>query len=108
MFQPHGFSPLVKMKNEFIECFGKFLGHEDVLVMPEPVYFGGTTTRNVTSEDIVEGVRAAGHKAFAFADRAACGAKLIDLARQGDRIVIMGARDDTLTTFAQEVLAKLA
>ena len=107
MFQPHGFSPLVKMKIEFTECFRAFLSKEDVLIMPEPVYFGGTTTRSVTSEDIVEGVRVSGHKAFAFADRAACSTKLIELAKQGDRIVIMGARDDTLTTFAQELLAKL-
>jgi len=108
MFQPHGFSPLLKMKNEFIEGFAKGLNADDVLIMPEPVYFGGTTTREVTSEDIVEGIRAGGRKAFAFADRAPCGAKLIELASQGDRIVIMGARDDTLTSFAQELLAKLA
>ena len=108
MFQPHGFSPLVKMKREFIECFGKSLGREDVLIMPEPVYFGGTTTRSVTSEDIVEGVRATGREAFAFADRAACGRKLIELAKSGDRIVIMGARDDTLTQFAGELLSAIA
>jgi UDP-N-acetylmuramate--alanine ligase len=107
MFQPHGFSPLAKMKSEFIECFGTFLGEEDVLIMPEPVYFGGTTTRSATSEDIVDGVRATGHSAFAFADRFACGTKLLELVKQGDRIVIMGARDDTLTTFARELLAKL-
>jgi UDP-N-acetylmuramate--alanine ligase len=108
MFQPHGFSPLTKMKDEFIDGFAKGLSAEDVLIMPEPVYFGGTTKREVTSEDIAAGVRAAGHRALAFADRAACGTKLIELAKQGDRIVIMGARDDTLTTFAQGLLAQLA
>ncbi len=108
MFQPHGFSPLVKMKSEFIKCFTRVLGKQDVLVMPEPVYFGGTTTREVSSKDIVEGVRSAGHKAFSFADRTACGAKLIELAKPGDRIVVMGARDDTLATFAQELLVQLA
>ena len=107
MFQPHGFSPLTKMRNEFIACFKEFLGKDDVLIMPEPVYFGGTTTREVTSEDIAAGVRAAGRNAIALPDRAACGARLIALAKSGDRIVIMGARDDTLTTFAQELLARL-
>ena len=29
------------------------------------------------------------------------------LARPGDRIVIMGARDDTLSVFAAEILARL-
>jgi UDP-N-acetylmuramate--alanine ligase len=107
MFQPHGFSPLTKMKGEFVAGFAQGLREDDVLVMPEPVYFGGTTTRDVTSEDIVQGVRAAGRSAFAFADRSACGVKLVELARPGDRIVVMGARDDTLTQFARELLAEL-
>ena len=34
-------------------------------------------------------------------------ANTLDLARAGDRIVIMGARDDTLSTFAAELLARL-
>jgi UDP-N-acetylmuramate--alanine ligase len=107
MFQPHGFSPLTKMKNEFVAGFAQGLNEDDVLVMPEPVYFGGTTTREVSSEDIVAAVRVAGRAAFAFADRAACGGKLLELARPGDRIVVMGARDDTLTQFARELLAGL-
>jgi UDP-N-acetylmuramate--alanine ligase len=108
MFQPHGFSPLTKMRREFIDGFAKGLNADDVLLMPEPVYFGGTTSREVTSEDIAAGVRALGRNAMALPDRAACGAKLAELARQGDRIVVMGARDDTLTTFAQDLLAKLS
>ncbi len=69
------------MKNEFIEGFAHGLTTDDVLVMPEPVYFGGTTTREVTSEDIAAGVRAAGRTALAFADREVCGRELVELAR---------------------------
>jgi UDP-N-acetylmuramate--alanine ligase len=107
MFQPHGFGPLRLMKDGFIECFVRNLGAEDVLLMPDPVYFGGTVERSVTSEDIVAGVRAAGREAHAFADRAACGDKLLALARPGDRIVVMGARDDTLSQFASDLLGRL-
>jgi UDP-N-acetylmuramate--alanine ligase len=107
MFQPHGFSPLAKMKAEFIEVFVRGLNADDVLFMPEPVYFGGTTTRAVTSNDIAMGILQAGRRAFAFPDRAACGRRLVARARRGDRIVIMGARDDTLTQFAREVLEEL-
>jgi UDP-N-acetylmuramate--alanine ligase len=107
MFQPHGFSPLTKMKAEFIDGFSRGLNTNDVLVMPEPVYFGGTTTREVISEDIAAGIRAVGRTAFAFADRDVCGTKLLELAHPGDRIVIMGARDDTLTQFARELLERL-
>jgi UDP-N-acetylmuramate--alanine ligase len=107
MFQPHGFGPLKLMQREFIETFAGLLKSDDVLLMPEPVYYGGTTDRSVGSEDIAAGVRAEGRKAEALGDRAACGDRLIELARPGDRIVVMGARDDTLSIFAADVLARL-
>jgi UDP-N-acetylmuramate--alanine ligase len=107
MFQPHGYGPLKLMKDAFIEGFAENLGADDVLIMPEPVYFGGTVERSVTSIDIVRGVEARGRSAFAFADRVACGEELIELARPGDRIVVMGARDDTLSQFAADLVAKL-
>jgi UDP-N-acetylmuramate--alanine ligase len=107
MFQPHGFNPLRLMRNEFVACFSENLARDDVLVMPKPVYFGGTVEKNISSADITREIAARGHHAFAFADRAACGAKLLELVKPGDRIVVMGARDDTLTQFAQELLAAL-
>jgi UDP-N-acetylmuramate--alanine ligase len=108
MFQPHGFGPLRLMKREFIEGFAAKLAEGDVLLMPEPVYFGGTVDRSVSTADIVAGVNAAGRTALALPDRPACGERLVELARPGDRIVVMGARDDTLSTFAAEVLARVA
>ena len=107
MFQPHGFRPLQLMKDDFIASFAEHLAEGDVLVMPEPIYYGGTVERTVTSADIVRAVTLRGREAFAFGDRKACGDKLIALARPGDRIVIMGARDDTLPEFAAELLARL-
>lgn len=107
MFQPHGFGPLKLMRDEFIDCFARNMADDDVLIMPDPVYFGGTVDRSVTSENIVAGVRARGLQAMAFAERNACGDKLIELAEPGDRIVVMGARDDTLSVFAADLLARL-
>ncbi|MBU1348008.1 MAG: UDP-N-acetylmuramate--alanine ligase [Alphaproteobacteria bacterium] len=107
LFQPHGFGPLKLMKQEFIDTFAGLMRTDDVLLMPEPVYYGGTTDRSVGSEDIASGIRAAGRDAQALHDRAACGDRLIELSRPGDRIVIMGARDDTLSTFAAEILGRL-
>jgi UDP-N-acetylmuramate--alanine ligase len=95
------------MRQELIDCFAQKLAPEDVLILPDPVYFGGTVDRSVGSGDIVEGVRAAGRQAEHIPDRAQCGERLADLARPGDRIIVMGARDDTLTQFAADVLARL-
>jgi UDP-N-acetylmuramate--alanine ligase len=108
LFQPHGFGPLKHMRAELIDCFAENLAAGDTLVMPEPVYYGGTVVREVTSDDIVRGIAARGRAAFAFKDRPACGDKLLALARSGDRIVIMGARDDTLSEFAAELVKRLA
>jgi UDP-N-acetylmuramate--alanine ligase len=107
MFQPHGFGPLRLMKDAFIDCFARGLEEADILLMPEPVYFGGTVERTITSGDIVQGVEARGREAHALADRDACGEMLLELALPGDRIVVMGARDDTLSEFAAQLLHEL-
>jgi UDP-N-acetylmuramate--alanine ligase len=107
-FQPHGFGPLKVMRNELIACFADNMAGDDVLVMPDPVYFGGTVDRAVGSGDIVSGVLERGRHAEHIPDRAACGERLSALARPGDRIVVMGARDDTLSRFAADLLARLS
>lgn len=107
MFQPHGFGPIRLMRRELAEAFKSGLAGEDILLMPEPVYYGGTTDRSVGSADLAADLRGLGVQAEALADRAACGDRLIDLARPGDRIIVMGARDDTLSVFARELLERL-
>lgn len=107
LFQPHGFGPLKLMREEFIDTFVGLLRQDDVLLMPPPVYMGGTTDMSVGSEQIAEGVRGLGGHAEALASREACGDRLLELARPGDRIVVMGARDDTLSVFAADLLKRL-
>jgi UDP-N-acetylmuramate--alanine ligase len=106
-FQPHGYGPLRTMRNELVAAFVQGMGEEDVLILCDPAYFGGTVERTVTSADIVADVRAAGRLAEHIPDRAEAGRRLAALARPGDRILVMGARDDTLSQFAAEVLAAL-
>ena len=107
MFQPHGFGPLKKMRAEFVETFVNGLNDEDVLIMPQPVYFGGTVDRSVTSEDLVGDIKTAGKQAEVFETRDECGDRLVALAQPGDRIIVMGARDDTLSEFAASVLSRV-
>jgi UDP-N-acetylmuramate--alanine ligase len=107
MFQPHGYGPIRMMKDALVDCFAEGLHDDDVLVMPEPVYFGGTVDRSVGSRDIVTEIERRGRKAFAFPDRSACGEHLVMLAHPGDRILVMGARDDSLSLFAQELLRRV-
>ena len=50
---------------------GRICAMATYLVMPEPLYYGGTVERAVTSEDIVRGIAAGHRQAFAFPDRSA-------------------------------------
>jgi UDP-N-acetylmuramate--alanine ligase len=107
LFQPHGYGPLRVMRRELVAMFAEKLGAEDLLVLPDPVYQGGTTNREVTSADIIADVAATGRNALHIPERAAAAAHLVAIARPGDRIVVMGARDDTLSQLAAEMLGKL-
>jgi UDP-N-acetylmuramate--alanine ligase len=108
VFQPHGYGPLKLMRAEFAQTFAVGLAEGDVLLLTPPVYFGGTVDRSVGSGEVAADIAARGHAAEALESRAACGERLLALARPADRIVVMGARDDSLSTFAAELLARLS
>jgi UDP-N-acetylmuramate--alanine ligase len=107
MWQPHGYGPIRQMKDQLIEMFARDLAAKDALLMPEPAYFGGTVDRSMGSNVIAQGVTAHGKNAAALPDRAACGDKLVEMAQPGDLIVVMGARDDTLSEFAADILRRV-
>ena len=108
MFQPHGFGPIVKMGEQLADSFARGLGPEDRLFLPDPVYQGGTTDKSRGSDWLAAAISELGGKAEHLASREAIGAALVAEARDGDRILIMGARDDTLSEFARELVDRLA
>ena len=106
-FQPHGYGPIRVMGTELAGVFADNLGNADHLILCDPVYFGGTVDKSIGSESITDAVVAAGRNADHIPTREDCGNRMVDLAVPGDRIVIMGARDDTLSAFAADILARL-
>ena len=96
-----------KTVEDFIACFAEKLAIDDVLIMPDPVYFGGTVDRSEGSERIVKLIAEHGGRAEYVPLREDCAVHIARIARPGDRIVVMGARDDTLTVFARDLLARL-
>ena len=107
-FQPHGYGPLRQMGDELAETFASELDEGDTVILCDPVYFGGTVDRSEGSERIVDLIARAGGKAIHINTREGCGDWLVANAKPGDRIAIMGARDDTLSVFAKDVLERLA
>ena len=106
-FQPHGYGPIRVMGAELAGAFADMLGDDDHLILCDPVSFGGTVDKSVGSQSITDAVTAAGQNAEHIPAREDCGNRMVDLAVSGDRIVIMGARDDTLSAFAADILARL-
>ena len=108
MFQPHGYGPLAKMGEPLAESIAEGMAGDDRLYLPDPVYQGGTVEKTRGSDWLAEQVAARGGKAQHIPDRAKIADALLGDARRGDRILIMGARDDTLIDFAQGLLDRLA
>tara|TARA_R110002095_G_scaffold202532_2_gene184153 strand:+ start:2633 stop:4042 length:1410 start_codon:yes stop_codon:yes gene_type:complete len=107
MFQPHGYGPLRLMGQEMVSVFAGVLDENDILLMPEVYYAGGTVDRSVTAKHLIEDLKKAGVQAHWFEMRNHIPAFIDANAARGDRIIIMGARDDTLHTFARDILNHL-
>lgn len=108
VYQPHGYGPTRFLRDELVESFAQSLSPEDVLYMPEIFYAGGTAKKDVSSRELIDELTKRGIRAFFFPERGQILEPLIGETRPGDTILIMGARDDTLTDFCQEVLHSLS
>ncbi|MDD3669088.1 MAG: Mur ligase family protein [Alphaproteobacteria bacterium] len=104
IFQPHGFAPTRLMKDELIRTLHETLGPRTTFIMPDIYYAGGTVAQDISSRDIVDPLVRKGCRAHYIPTRAEIIAFLMPRVKPGARIVVMGARDDTLTDFAKDIL----
>ncbi len=108
MFQPHGFSPMRALGKEIMSEFAQNMNTDDILIMPEIFFVGGTVTKDISSADLIEYARSLGKKeAYFVTDKAAATEMILQKAKAGDRIVIMGARDNSLTDMCYQIAEKL-
>jgi UDP-N-acetylmuramate--alanine ligase len=75
--------------------------------MPEIFYAGGTAEKNISSADIIEQINDGGKNAFFVEKREDIIPAIKQHVRAGDCILVMGARDNTLTEFCQKILHSL-
>lgn len=107
VYQPHGYGPTRFLREDFITTFARELRPEDRLWMLEVFYAGGTAQRDFSAADIVAEVAARGAHAEFAPSRAWLAARIAGEARTGDMVLVMGARDPSLTGFAREILAAI-
>ena len=93
---------------EIMAEFTNNLNDDDILIMPEIFFIGGSAEKDISSANLIDYAKQLGKKnAYFVADKPAAKEKILQFARSGDRIVIMGARDTTLTDFCHQILEKL-
>lgn len=108
VYQPHGYGPTRFLRPDFVETFARVLRPADRLWMLEVFYAGGTATRDFSAADIAAEIAGRGRVARFAASRAELVEWLAEEAREGDLVLVMGARDPSLTDLARAVLERLA
>ncbi len=107
VYQPHGYGPTRFLRPDFVRTFSSELGPDDRLYMLEVFYAGGTATRDFSAADIVEEIATRGTNAAFAPSRKWLIEDLAASARDGDVVLLMGARDPSLTAFARDILGAL-
>ena len=104
IYQQHGYKPLQMMRKELAAAFYDNLDSDDIVMMPEVYFAGGTVERSITAKDFINDLKALGLDARYYDSRDEIKQAVGNEAKSNDRIVIMGARDDTLHDFAREIM----
>jgi UDP-N-acetylmuramate--alanine ligase len=107
VYQPHGYGPTRFLRADFVRTFSGELRPEDRLWMLEVFYAGGTATRDFSAADIVAEIEARSANAEFAPSREWLAARIAEEAREGDLVLVMGARDPSLTELARAILASV-
>lgn len=106
-FQPHGFGPTRFLRNDLVDAISRTLRSQDAIFLSEIYYAGGTVTRDISSVDLVEDLKRKNATAYFISNRDECGREMVRFSASGDTILIMGARDPSLSEFAKTVAKEL-
>ncbi len=107
VFQPHGYGPTRFLREDLVETFATRLRPADQLFMLEIFYAGGSAVRDLSSADLVREIVVRGRRAEFAPSREELLERIAAEARSGDLIIVMGARDPSLTPFAAGILTRL-
>ena len=106
-FQPHGYTPTKFLRNEFVQEISEALRPDDEIWMSEIFYAGGTATKDISANDLIEDIAATGKKAFFVTDRNSLLPSVKNKLQTGDVLLLMGARDPSLEQFAKNLFKEM-
>jgi len=104
VYQPHGFGPTRFLKDEYIAAFRTLFQERDSLYLIPIYYAGGTAQKDISSQDIIDGLGPVPFHAEAVQDRKQLLERLSADAKQGDCIIVMGARDPSLPALVRKII----
>jgi len=107
VYQPHGYGPTRFLRDGFVDTFATATAPGDRVWLLEVFYAGGTAVRDFSAADLVRDIAARGREAEFAPSREWLVGRVAEVARAGDLVLVMGARDPSLTTFAHDILAAL-
>ena len=102
-FQPHGYGPTRFLKNDFIEEFVKVLRPTDEIWMSEIFYAGGTATKDISSNDLIEEIKNKNRNAYFIENRNDFLAAVKPHLTNDCVLLLMGARDPGLEDFSRSI-----
>ena len=106
-FQPHGFAPTKFLRYDFVEEIAKALRPQDEIWMSEIFYAGGTTTKDISANDLINDLKAKGANSFFVENRNDLVSSLRSHLTDNCVLLLMGARDPSLEEFAKQVWNEL-
>lgn len=102
-FQPHGYAPTRFLRNDFVNEISEALRPQDEIWMSEIFYAGGTTTKDISAEDLVNDIKAKEKSAYFVEDRNNFLNAVRSHFTNSCVLLLMGARDPSLENFAKQV-----
>lgn len=106
-FQPHGYGPTRFLRHDFVEEIGNVLRGEDEIWMSEIFYAGGTAEKNISSNDLINDLKELHTNAFFIEKRNDFLKAVRPHLTSKCVLLLMGARDPSLESFAQELWQNL-
>ncbi|QOW11114.1 UDP-N-acetylmuramate--alanine ligase [Kaistella flava (ex Peng et al. 2021)] len=106
-FQPHGYKPTRFLKDDFIQEIADSLRPQDEIWMSEIFYAGGTAVKDISANDLIEGIKSKGKNAHFVEDRNDLLEALKPELKEGTVLLLMGARDPSLENFCKELFENL-
>ena len=104
VYQPHGFGPTRFLKDEYIATFRTCFQQHDSLYLLPIYYAGGTAQKDISSEDIIQGLGPVAFNAQALSNRDELLTRLKADARPEDCVLLMGARDPSLPGLVKKIV----